>query len=354
MSSNYLCTTIFTEGWAGRIILLDPKDPCRPYYYEFYIDIKKPIRSITINHNEWLNKNYSFELTKTSKNRWKFEITPLIKQLTGYKIFSGEPIIKLKRFRGEIVKYVDLWYFDFEQEFPDEYNILTRMNNLAMLAEECRFKVTGREEEIIRVWYIDPRFKRIVRKYISENIATVPEWIDIEKQTELKPCLADSVPAVILWYSETRKEEDYRYQMNIPDRFHPIRIILNKSALLSLGEYKFDIREREYNRHERKLIVYRLDSQTNQFERWFEVENGARKMVQLEVLDIVGTSQNIMINEVELFEEDDNTFQLNYMDENDPIYAFNRQVFGPTCVTVDYRDEIERIPQYKDFYDIEY
>lgn len=354
MSSNYLCTTTFTEGWAGRITLFEPKDQNGPYYYEFYMDIKKPIRSITINHTDWYSKNYSFELTKTSRNRWKFEIVPLTKQSTGYTIFSDEPIMKLKRFRGEIVKYVDLWYFDFEREFPDEYDILNRMSRLAMLAEECRFKVTGREEEIIHVWYIDPRFKRLVRKYISEKTVTVPEWIDISKQVELKPCLADSVPAVILWYSETRKEPDYRYQMNIPDRFHPTRIILNKSALLSTGEYEFKIYDRKYNQHERELVVYRFDPQTNHFERWFEIENGAKQPVQLEILCMDGSHQNITITEIELFEVEDNDFNLNYMNENDPISAFNRRVFGPTCVTVDYRNEVGRIPQYKDFYDLEY
>lgn len=354
MSSNYLCTTTFTEGWAGRITLLEPKDQRGPYYYEFYMDVKKPIRSITINHTDWYSKDYRFELTKTSRNRWKFEIVPLIKQLTNYTIFSGEPIMKLKRFRGVIVKYIDLWYFDFKEDFPDEYDILTRMSRLTTLAEECRFKVTEREEEIIRVWYIDPRFKQLVRKYISENIVTVPEWIDISKQTELKPCLADSAPAVILWYSETRKEADYRYQMNIPDRFHPTRIILNKSALLSLGEYQFEIYGRQYRQHERELVVYRFDPQTKQFERWFEVENGAKQPVQLEVLCMDGTPQNITITEVELFEDEDNNFQLNYMNQNDPICAFNRRVFGPTCVTVDYRDEVGRIPQYKDFHDFEY
>lgn len=339
MSSHYLCSTTFVEGRIGRIILLEPKDKNTPYYYEFQLDVNKPIKNIVINHNQWLGTNFYFELTKTSDNRWQLKIYENGFEI--WRIINYEPIRKLKQFRGDVIRYVDLWYVDFQRDFPQERGVMERFDNLSTAAEECRFKTTGREEELIRVWYINPRFKEMVREFIEEGVTEIPRWIDISKQTELKPCLATLAPAVILWHSDTRKEKDYRYRFNIPKEFKPTRAIINKSAVLLQQGYQFSL-------FERKLAIYRADPPERDFELWIIIENGSNQLIRIDVLGTDGITRNVTINEIELL-DDTTDIQLNSLEMNDPLYTFNMQVFGPWCIPINHQNEIGRIPQYNDF-----
>ena len=51
-----------------------------------------------------------------------------------WRIINYEPIRKLKQFRGDVIRYVDLWYVDFQKDFPQERGVMERFDNLSTAA----------------------------------------------------------------------------------------------------------------------------------------------------------------------------------------------------------------------------
>ena len=320
------CT--FVENRVGQIHVEKSTTPPLRCRYNFLIDMKKPVKSCTINHRYYIGTggDYDIKLNRLPEGRWQFQIwfkDQLVMEITENTIFEDGHFLTYKDF---LIEYIDLWYVTF-----DEPQLVERLDRISTLAEECRLKSTHREDEIVRLWYINHKFKKEAKEFIDNGDIPLPPIVNTAIQRDLQPCIENDAAALIKWHSETGKLNAYKYQFTVPAGIEPMAAIVNKTAYLTNQGYRFELTPQ-------RLVVYRRNG--DEFHPWFEILNGSTQLVRLRVPGPDGIKRCVTITEI-IFLDMNTAMQMIRMSETEPLYKFNMMVFGPWCVPVDHLHEID-------------
>lgn len=320
------CT--FVENRVGQIHIEKSTTPPLRCRYNFLIDMKKPVKSCTINHCEYIgnSNDYDIKLNRLPEERWQFQVwfrNQLVMEITENTIFEDGHLPTYKNF---VIEHIDLWYVTF-----DEPQLIERLDRISTLAEECRLKSTHREDEIIRLWYINHKFKKEAKEFIDNGDIPLPPIVNTAIQRDLQPCIENDAAALIKWHSETCKLNAYKYQFTVSAGIEPMAAIVNKTAYITNQGYRFELTPQ-------RLVVYRKND--DEFQQWFEISNGSTQLVRLRVPGPDGVKRCVTITEI-IFLDMNTAMQMIRMSETEPLYKFNMMVFGPWCVPIDHLHEID-------------
>lgn len=102
------CT--FVENRVGHIHIETSTPPPLRCRYTFLIDMKKPVKSCTINHCEYLGtgNDYDISLIRLPEERWQFQVwfrNQLVMEITENIIFEEG---HLPTYKDVVIKHIDL------------------------------------------------------------------------------------------------------------------------------------------------------------------------------------------------------------------------------------------------------